>query len=121
MTSLDSVFKSRDITLLTKIYVVKVTVFPAVMYRCESWTIKKAEHRKLMLSSCGAGEDSATPFDCKKIKPGNFKGNLIGIFIGRTDAESELQYSDHLMQRWTHPKRLILREIEGRKRRGDRE
>ena len=46
MTSLDSVFKSRDITLLTKIYVVKVTVFPAVMYRCESWTIKKAEPQR---------------------------------------------------------------------------
>ena len=43
-----------------------------------------------MLSSCGAGEDSATPFDCKKIKPGNFKGNLIGIFIGRNDAEAPI-------------------------------
>ena len=53
---LDSILKSRDITLLTKIRVVKAMVFPVVMYRCESWTIKKAE--QLMLSNCGAVEDS---------------------------------------------------------------
>ena len=56
MSNLDSVLKSRDITLLTKIHIVKAMVFPVVIYRCESWTIKKAE--KLMLSNCGAGEDS---------------------------------------------------------------
>ena len=58
MTNLDSVLKSRDITLLTKIHVVKAVVFPVVMYRCESQTIKKASTKELMFSNCGAGEDS---------------------------------------------------------------
>ena len=58
MTNLDSIFKSRDITLPTKVRLVKVMVFPVVMYGCESWTIKKAERRELMLLNCGVGEDS---------------------------------------------------------------
>ena len=58
MTNLDSVFKSRDITLSTKVRLVKAMVFPVVMYGCESWTVKKAERRRLMLLSCGVGEDS---------------------------------------------------------------
>ena len=58
MTKLDSILKSRDITLSTKVRLVKAMVFPVVMYGCESWTIKKAEHRKLMLLNCGVGEDS---------------------------------------------------------------
>ena len=58
MTSLDSILKSRDITLSTKIHIVKAMVFPVVMYGCESWTIKKAEHQKMMLLNCGVGEDS---------------------------------------------------------------
>ena len=58
MTNLDSILKSRDITLSTKVCLVKPMVFPVVMYGSESWTIKKAEHRKLMLLNCGVGEDS---------------------------------------------------------------
>ena len=58
MTNLDRVLKSRDITLLTKVCLVKAIVFPVVMYGCESWTIKKASTEELMLSNCGAGEDS---------------------------------------------------------------
>ena len=58
MTNLDNILKSRDITLLTKVSIVKSLVFPVVMYRCESWTIKKTEQQELMLSNCGAGEDS---------------------------------------------------------------
>ena len=58
MTNLDSVLKSRDITLSTKVHLVKAMVFPVVMYGCESWTIKKAECQRIMLSSCGVGEDS---------------------------------------------------------------
>ena len=58
MTKLDSVLKSRDITLLTKVHVVKAIVFPVVMYGCESWTMKKAELRKLMPLNSGAREDS---------------------------------------------------------------
>ena len=57
MTNLDSILKSRDITLPTKVHLVKAMVFPVVMYGCESWTIKKAEHRKLMLLNCGVRED----------------------------------------------------------------
>ena len=58
MTNLDSIFKSRDITLLTKVCLVKAMVFPVVMYGCESWTVKKAEGRRLMFLNCGIGEDS---------------------------------------------------------------
>ena len=58
MTNLDSIFKSRDITLLTKICIVKSVVFPVVMYGCESWTMKKAECRRTDALNCGAGEDS---------------------------------------------------------------
>ena len=56
MRNLDNIFKSRDITFPTKVHLVKV--FPVVMYGCESWTMKKAESRKLMLLNCGVGEDS---------------------------------------------------------------
>ena len=58
MTNLDSILKSRDITLLTKVHIVKAIVFPVVVYGCESWTIKKADAKELMLLSCGVGEDS---------------------------------------------------------------
>ena len=63
MTNLDSILKSRDITLPTKVCLVKAMVFPVVMYGCESWTIKNTEHQRLsmeelILSNCGAGEDS---------------------------------------------------------------
>ena len=58
MTNLESILKSRDITLPTKVHLVKATVFPVVMYGCESWTIKKAEKRRMMLLNCGVGEDS---------------------------------------------------------------
>ena len=58
MTNLDSIFKSRDITLSTKVHLVKAIVFPVVMYGCESRTVKKAERYELMLLNCGVGEDS---------------------------------------------------------------
>ena len=58
MTTLDSVLKSRDITLPTKVHLVQAMVFPVVMYGCKSWTIKKTEHQRIMLSYCGAGKDS---------------------------------------------------------------
>ena len=58
MTNLDKMFKSRDITLPTKVRLVKAMVFPVVMYGCESWTVKKAEHQRMMLFNCGVGEDS---------------------------------------------------------------
>ena len=58
MTNQDSIFKSRDITLPTKIRLVKAMVFPVVMYGCKSWTVKKAECEELMFLNCGVGEDS---------------------------------------------------------------
>ena len=58
MTNLDSIFKSRDITLSTKVYLVKAMVLPVVMYGCESWTIKRLSAEELMLLNCGVGEDS---------------------------------------------------------------
>ena len=58
MTNLDSILKSRDIILSTKVHLVKAMVYPVVMYGCESWTIKKAEHRRMMLLNCGVGEAS---------------------------------------------------------------
>ena len=58
MTNLDSIFKSRDITLPTNICLIKAMVFPVVMYGCESWTVKKGECRRMMLLNCGVGEDS---------------------------------------------------------------
>ena len=58
MTNIGSIYKSRDITLPTKVSLVKAMVFPVVMYGCESWTVKKAEPEELMLLNCGVGEDS---------------------------------------------------------------
>ena len=58
MTHLDSIFKSRDITLPTKVHLVKAMVFPVVMYGCESWTVKKAERRRIDAFYCGVGEDA---------------------------------------------------------------
>ena len=58
LTNLDSVLKNRDVALLTEVHTVKAIVFPVVMYRCDSWTIKKVEHQRIMLLNCVAGEDS---------------------------------------------------------------
>ena len=85
MTNLDTIFKSRDITLSTKVWLVKAMVFPVVMYGCESWTIKKAEHRRI-------GELEKTlesPLDCKEIQPVHSKGDQFWVFIVRTDVEAE--------------------------------
>ena len=58
MTNLDSILKSRDITLPTKVHIAKAVAFPVVMYGCDSWTVKKAENQRMMLLNCGVGEDS---------------------------------------------------------------
>ena len=88
MTNLDSIFKSRDITLPTKVHLVKATAFPVVMYGCESWTVKKAERWRLMLLNCGAREDSWECLDYKEVKPVNPKWIQWWIFTGRTVAEA---------------------------------
>ena len=82
--------KSRDITLPTKVCLVKAMVFPVVMYGCESWTIKKAEHQNPDAFWTVVLEKTfESPLDCKEIQPVNPKGNQSWIFIGRTDAEAE--------------------------------
>ena len=89
MTHLDSILKSRDITLSTKVCLVKTVVFPVVMYGCESWTIKKTDTEELMLLNCDVGEDSWESLDSKEIQPVHPKGNQSWIFVERTDAEAE--------------------------------
>ena len=87
MTNLDSILKSRDITLSTKVHLVKAMVFPAVMYGCESWTIKKAECWCFWTMVLDITLES--PLDCKEIQPVNPKGNQSRIVIGRIYAEAE--------------------------------
>ena len=68
MTNLDSIFKSRDITLLTKVHLVKAMVFPMIMYGCESWTVKKVEHRRIdVFEVCCWRRLLRVPLDCKEI------------------------------------------------------
>ena len=88
--NLDSILKSRDITLPTKVHLVKAMVFPVVRYGCESWTVKKASTEKMVLWNCGVGEEALeNPLDCKEIQPVHPKGDQSRVFIGRTDAEAE--------------------------------
>ena len=75
MTNLDSILKSRDITFQTKVYLVKAVVFPVVIYECESWTVKKAEHRKADAFDLWCLRRLENLLDCKEIKPVNPKGN----------------------------------------------
>ena len=89
MTNWDSVLKGRDITLPTKVYLVKAMVFPVVMYGCESWTIKKAEHQRIDFQTVVLEKTLESPLNSKEIKPVNPKGNQPWIFIGRTHAEAE--------------------------------
>ena len=90
MTKLDSILKSRDITLPTKVRLVKAMVFPVVMYGCESWTVKKAEHQRIDAFEIVVLEKSLdSPLDGKEIKPVNPKRNQSWLFIGRTDAKAE--------------------------------
>ena len=82
MTNLGIIFKSRDITLPTKIHLVKAMVFPVVMYGCESWTVKKAEPRIIdAFELC--------PLDCKEIQPVLSKADQSWVFFGRNDAKAE--------------------------------
>ena len=120
MTDLDTVFKSKDITLLTKVHLAKAVVFPVVMYGCWGWTIKKLSSEELMLSNCGSGEDSWESLEparrsnqsvLKAVYP---EHSLEGLML-----KLKLQYLDFLMQRADSlEKTLMLGKIEGRRRRG---
>ena len=94
MTNLDSIFKSRDITLPTKVRLFKAMFFPVVMYGCESWTIKQAEHQRIDAFELWCWRRLSSPLDCKEIQPVHPKGNqsliFTGIFIGRTNAKTPI-------------------------------
>ena len=87
MTNLDSIFKSRDITWLTKVHLVKAMVFPVVMHGCESWTIKKAEHQRI--DAVVLEKTLENPLDCKEIQPVHSEGDQPWVFFGRNDAKAE--------------------------------
>ena len=91
MINLDSISKGRDITLPTKVRLVKAMVFPVVMYGCKSWTVKKAEHRRIDADSPTVVLEKAleSPLDCKEIQPVHSEGDQPWDFFGRTDAKAE--------------------------------
>ena len=90
MTNLDSILKSRDITLSTKVHLVKAMVFPIVMYECERWTIKKAEHQRIDAFELWCWRRLLkSALDCKEIQPVHSEGDQPWVFFGRTDAKAE--------------------------------
>ena len=90
MTNLDSILKSRDITLSIKVHLVKAVVFSVVIYGCESWTIKKAEHRRIDTFELWCWRRLLkSPLDCKEIQPVHLKGDPSWVFIGRIGVEAE--------------------------------
>ena len=118
MTNLDSILKSRDISLPKTVYLVKAMVFPVVMYGCESWTVKKAEHRRCFWTVV-LEKTLESPLDCKEIQTVHSKGDLSWVFFGRTGAEAEIQYFGHLVRSVDSLERiLMLGGIGGRRRRG---
>ena len=89
MTNLDSIFKSRDITLPTKVRLVKAMVFPVVIYGCESWTVKKAECRRIDAFELWLEKSLESPLNCKEIQPVHSKEDKSWVFFGRNDAKAE--------------------------------
>ena len=119
MTNLDSILKSRNIALATKVRLVKAMVFPVVMYGYESWTINKAECRRIDALNCGVGEDLRVPWTARRsnlsiLKELRPEYSLEGLML-----KLKLQYFGHLMQKTDSlEKTLMLGKIEGRRRRG---
>ena len=89
MTDLDSILKSKDITLPTKVCLVKAIVFPMVMYGCESWTVKKAERQRIDAFELSCWRRLEGPLDCKEIQPVHSEGDQPWDFFGRTNAKAE--------------------------------
>ena len=89
LTNLDSIFKSRDITLPTKVHLVKAMVFPVVMYGYESWTVKKAEHGRIAAFELWCWRRLESPWDCKEIQSVPSEGDHPWDFFGRNDAKAE--------------------------------
>ena len=118
MTNLDSILKSRDITLPTKVCLVKVMLFPVVMYRCEIWTIKKAEHRRIDAFELWCWRRLLrVPWTARRFNQSILKEISHGCSLGGL-MKLKLQYFGHLMQRPDSlEKTLMLGKIEGRRRR----
>ena len=117
MTNLDSILKSRDITLLTKVCLVKAMVFPAVMYGCKSWTIKKAEHRRIAALELWCWRRLLrVPWTARRSNQSIQKETSPELLLEGLMLKLKLQYFDHLMQRTdSFEKTLMLGKIKGRK------
>ena len=89
MPNLDSIFKSRDVTLPTKVCLVKAMVFPMVMYGCKSWTVKKAEYQRIDAFELWCWRRLKNPLDCKEIQPVHSEGDQPRDFFGKNDAKAE--------------------------------
>ena len=122
MINLDSVLKSRDITLSTKVRLVKAVVFPVVMYGCESWIIKKAEHRRIDAFELWCWRRLLrVPWTARRSNQFILKEISPGCSLERLMLKLKLQYFGHLMWRaGSSEKTLMLGKIEGRRRRGQR-
>ena len=120
MTNLDSIFKSRDITLPTKVYLVKAMVFPVVTYGCESWTVKKAECRRIDGFELWCWRRLLrVPWTARRSNQSILKEISPGCSLEGLMLKLKLQYSGYLMQRADSlEKTLMLGKIEGRRRRG---
>ena len=120
MTNLDSILKSRDIILSTKVHLVKVMVFPVVMYGCDSWTIKKAEHRRIDAFELWCWRRLLrVPWTARRSNQSNLKEISPGCSLEGLMLKLKLQYFGHLMRRAdSSEKTLMLGKIEGRRRRG---
>ena len=123
MTNLGSILKSRDITLSTKVRLVKTMVFPVVMCRCESWTIKKAEHRRIDAFELWCwGRLLRVPWTARRSNQSILKETSPGRSLDGQMLMLKLQYFDHLMQRVDSlEKILMLGGIEGRRRKGQQD
>ena len=119
MTNLDSILKSRDITLPTKVHLVKAMVFPLVMYGCESWTVKKAEHRRIDVFELWCWRRLLrVPWTARRSNQSILKETSPGCSLEGLVLKLKLQYFGHLMRRTDSlEKTLMLRKIEGRRRR----
>ena len=120
MTNLDSILKSRDITLLTKVHLVKAMVFPVVMYGCESWTVKNAEHRRFDAFELWCWRRLLrVPWTARRSDQSILKEISPGISLEEMMLKLKLQYFGHLMRRVDSlEKSLMLGGIGGRRRRG---
>ena len=120
MTNLDSILKSRDITLPTNVHLVKAMVFPVVMYGCESWTIKKAEHRRIDVFETWCWRRLLRiPWTSRSSNQSILKEISPGCTLEWLMLKLKLQYFGHLMRRGdSFEKTMILAKIEGKRRRG---